>query len=183
MKRLFIAIKILPLDRFISMFNNVKLLLKNERITWVDMNNIHLTLKFLGDTDEQKVPQLLDIVREVSKDNVPFEICLSHLGVFGSKYDPKVIWCGLDKCNAMIKTYSELNDKLAVLGIYPDRQNFVPHLTLGRIRNIVDNDMLNKVTEKYKETFFQNCLVENISLYESILRLQGPLYINLSSEK
>ncbi len=179
MKRLFIAIKIQPEMALFSAVGKMKSALASSRITWVDLSIFHLTFKFLGETDERLVPQLVKIVEEVSAENCPFEVSLSGMGLFGSSYDPKVVWVGFEENKTIQNVYSQLNEKLKTLDIYADRQNFVPHLTLGRIKGQVDKRRLSELVSSNRETFFQKSSIQKVSLYESILRPNGPLYIEL----
>lgn len=178
-KRLFIAIKIDASEALIDIFSDIRAMLHSSRITWVDIHNLHLTFKFLGDTDSDLVPDLLHITNKISDKHTPFDITISNLGLFGSRYDPKVIWAGINKSDTLLSIYNELNLQLKSLNIYPDRQNFVPHLTIGRIKGQVDKDTLSDIITDYKSTFIQRSKIEKVSLYESILRPNGPLYIEL----
>lgn len=179
-KRLFIAIKIEASETLLDIFSDIKTSLRSSRITWVDINNLHLTFKFLGDTDTDIISDLLHITNDISDKHTPFDISISNLGLFGSHYDPKVIWAGIRKNDTLLNIHSELNAQLKSLNIYPDRQNFVPHLTIGRIKGQVDKDVLTDIISDYKDTFIQKSRIEKVSLYESILRPNGPLYIELT---
>ncbi|MDD2205655.1 MAG: RNA 2',3'-cyclic phosphodiesterase [Bacteroidales bacterium] len=180
MKRLFIAIKIKPEEPFIMMFNHIQKFLYNEKISWTDINNTHLTLKFLGDTDEKKIPQLKNIVDDINNSLNPFELILSSVKLFGSSYKPNIIWVEIEKNKYLDSIYSNLITKLKTLNINADRQNFVPHITLGRISKLKDKTLLNKIVNLYSDTFFQSSQVTEIILYESILQQHHPpIYIEL----
>jgi 2'-5' RNA ligase len=97
MKRLFAAIKIHPTARYISLFNEISSSLRHERIKWVEPENMHLTLKFFGETDENLIPAIKLATEESLKKSKPFSLNISNTGIFGSRYDPKVVWFGIEK--------------------------------------------------------------------------------------
>ena len=95
MKRLFAAIKIHPSPKYISTFNELTTSLKHERIKWVEPENMHLTLKFFGETEENKIADIqLALSNAVSKSRT-FTLKFSDTGIFGSRYDPRVVWFGI----------------------------------------------------------------------------------------
>ena len=97
MKRLFVAFKIHPSAHYISLFNEISSLLRHERINWVEPENTHLTIKFLGETDEAKIPAICQVLESAVAQSNPFTLKIANTGIFGSRYDPKVIWFGIEK--------------------------------------------------------------------------------------
>lgn len=98
MKRLFLAIPIKTADNdFIPLLEGLKRQLAHEkRINWVRPNNIHLTLKFIGDTPNDDIPKIIDGVGEMLKKHKNFTIDFNHTGIFGSRYAPRVLWLGMN---------------------------------------------------------------------------------------
>lgn len=180
MKRLFIAIKINPEENLINIYKKLQRLLVYDSIRWCSYENLHLTLKFLGNTPTEKIPQIVDIVNEVNNSTEKHNIIMKGLGVFGSRYNPKVIWCGIEKNDQIIKAHKLLTENLKEVGIYPDNQNFVPHLTLARINNIRDKIAFTNFISSYKDVEIQNTLASDIYLYESKLQYKAPpIYIKI----
>ncbi len=181
MKRLFAAIKIHPSPEFIRVLNQLGSDLRHERIKWVEPGNIHLTLKFLGETDEKQIPAIREALQNAASGCPAFSLKINRTGIFGSRYDPKVVWFGIDpepKMNLLAEnTFRELQR----IGWEPDRQNFVPHLTIGRIRELRDKPLFQQLVEKYRDARIQEETVKEVILFESILRKEGPLYVNLAS--
>jgi len=175
-KRLFVAIKIEPDNTFIALYNKLKNLWIEQNINWVPLNNIHLTLHFFGDTNEILIPliseQLKDSVHNVST----FEINISNFGVFGSSYKPRVIWMNINP-NENIKVLSQnISSNLSKIGYIADRQNFVPHLTIGRIKSINDKQLFQKQLDEVKDKFIQQTLLHKMYLFESIMGSKGAIY-------
>ena len=176
MKRLFIAIKLIPDDNLLKIYYSLKHATRNDKINWVDPNNFHLTLKFIGSTPEDKIDLICEVIHKTVASHRKFKFDIDKTGVFGSKYKPKVIWFGVNKQEQLMSLGVELINNLDIAGFSKDRQNFVPHFTIGRIRGKLDKQLLNMEIEKVKELFMQKVLVNEIILYESILTSKSPLY-------
>jgi RNA 2',3'-cyclic 3'-phosphodiesterase len=176
MKRLFAAIKIHPSVTFISLLYQFKQALRNENIKWVEPQNIHITLKFFGETEDFKIKGIIDQLTDVASRHEPFDFSIKGTGIFGSSYNPRVIWFGISERDELINLSNDVLNSMAKIGWERDRQNFVPHLTAGRIKHISDKVKLNEVIEKYKNIEIQEVKTNAFYLYESILRTQGPIY-------
>jgi 2'-5' RNA ligase len=103
MKRLFVAIKIHPSDEFLKTCNSLKSGLRFAQITWVKPESIHITLKFFGETMENRIPDISKVLKEVALKHQPFVSEIVNVGIFGSSYSPKVIWFGIDKSEPLKK--------------------------------------------------------------------------------
>jgi len=179
--RLFVAIKIDPEEQFLNTYGFLKQALDFNIIKWVEPGNIHLTLKFIGDTLPDEVPQIVEALSGACEGIEPFSLEIANTGIFGSNYNPKVIWFGI-KPNPMIQNLAQnVSSKLETVGILGDRQNFVPHLTIGRIREIKDKKYFQQLMGRFGEVEIQRQPVSGFSLYESILKREGPLYNELQT--
>jgi 2'-5' RNA ligase len=179
MKRLFIAIKIVPDSNLLKVYNDLKKKCYHSRVKWVDENLFHITLKFFGEIPENEIETITDIMEQTASGFGAFEFDIKGLGVFGSSYRPRVIWFGLHN-NEGLKSFGNLLlDELDKAGFPRDRQNFVPHLTVGRIKFIKDKNLLREIVHHHKESFFQHVLADKIILYESVLKKDGPQYFPL----
>jgi 2'-5' RNA ligase len=183
MKRLFAAIKIHPSASYISLFNEISLSLRHERIKWVEPENTHLTLKFFGETDEKKIPGIKQAIEVAVESSHPFSLKIANTGIFGSRYDPKVIWFGIEKQNELESLAKNIFAELEKCGYEAYRQNFVPHLTIGRIKELKDKQLFQQILGKFNTVEIQEEKVTEIILYESILRREGPLYVEVFSAK
>lgn len=179
MKRLFAAIKIHPSTHYVKLQSSISSALSHERIKWVEPENMHLTLKFLGETDDRKIPDIINALNEASSKSKFFLLHIENLGVFGSRYDPKVLWFGIRKNDDLFSLWDNTLSEFEKIAMGADRQNFVPHLTIGRIKEISDKQLFQKIILPFKEVYIQEQAVSEIVLYESILRREGPEYIKL----
>jgi len=142
----------------------------------VKPENIHITLKFFGETEEDRIEQIESRLHKSSSNHQPFNLSLQDVGIFGSHYKPRVIWFGIDKNEALDNLASDVIDKMHNIGFLRDRQNFVPHLTIGRIKLIDDKNRFSEVIMKYELIDVQQVQVESIYLFESVLSSSGPTY-------
>lgn len=181
MKRLFIAIKLVPDFNLLKIYYSLRRATKYDKIRWVDPENFHLTLKFLGNTPEDKIDLISEVISSTVESYGKFDFDLKNTGIFGSSYKPRVIWFGIHDAEQIKSLGMELIKKLDVAGFSKDRQNFVTHLTIGRITRIVDKQIFNREIEKVREVFLQHIIVDKVILYESILSSKGPTYKVISS--
>jgi len=175
-KRLFAAIKIYPDAQFTDTYTHLKQALDHNIIKWVDIQNIHITLKFIGETVPDEVPVIQSALAKAIEGIEPFELQLANTGIFGSRYNPKVIWFGISHNQMLLDLVKNVASNLEEAGIYGDRQNFVPHLTIGRIREIRDKNHFQQLIECFRDITLQKQSVEGFELYESILQREGPIY-------
>jgi len=176
MKRLFAAVKIQPSNEFLKTYNSLKSGLRFARITWVKPESIHVTLKFFGETEEKRIPEISRVLKEVALKHQPFVSEIVNVGIFGSSYSPKVIWFGIDKSEPLKKLGLDVLQSVEKIGWEPDRQNFVPHLTIGRIKFVLDKHLFQSVVDEHKKTWMQEVQVREFHLFESILLREGPIY-------
>ena len=175
-KRLFTAIKIKPSDDFVTLYNNLRIKLKHERIKWVPTGNIHITLKFFGETHEDRIPDISKALRSAAEKHPPFQFELKNVGLFGSTYKPRVIWFGIENSEALKNLAVSVINDLEKAGWERDRQNFVPHLTVARIKSVQDRHLFQHTIDQFKFSTIQTENVKEFYLYESILRKEGPIY-------
>jgi len=176
MKRLFIAIKFIPDPNLLKIYYSLRRATKDDKIRWVEPDKFHLTLKFLGNTPEDKIDLISDVISSTVESFGKFKFRLISTGIFGSSYQPRVIWFGTDNNEELKRLGLVLLDKLDLVGFSKGRQNYVPHLTIGRITKIMDKRMFNNEIEKVRDAFLQFIPVDNVILYESILSPRGPAY-------
>lgn len=179
MKRLFAALKIHPDVEFLEKFRELKHELRHEQIKWVEDHNIHVTLKFFGETEERKIPGIGSVLRKRATTTPSIDLNLSGLGIFGSSYAPKVIWVGIEPYAELSVLMKNIHGDLKTIGFDPDRQNLVPHLTLGRIKFLRDKIIFNRAIDQHKTISSSLIHIGELILFESILRREGPEYIVL----
>lgn len=179
MKRLFLAIPIKTNNNgFIPLIEGLKLRLSHEqRINWVKPQNIHLTLKFIGDTHPDEIPQIIENIDIMVKRHKCFTMNFNSTGIFGSRYAPRVLWLGMQ--NTPQELYDLEEDTLSTfdkLGFIRDRQNFVPHITLCRIKDLCEKQYFQKIVAGIEQKPYIEQNVNEIILFQSILRPEGAIY-------
>ena len=175
-KRLFCAVKIPALEAIEEGIADFREVLSGERIKWVHPENLHLTLKFFGDTPETKEPEIINALTEAVEKSDPFSVIIQGCGTFGKPGMPRVIWLGFDEAGPLENLYHEVNKQLEPLGYKPDKPTFIPHLTIGRIKQIRHTEPLDDMIEEYRDFRFGKVTMESLILFESILKPQGPIY-------
>lgn len=175
-KRTFIAIKIEPEKVLTDLFKNLKSNLKDEKIKWVEENNLHLTLRFLGETSQIQFQQVDLVLRKLASDYKPFCFNLQGTGFFGRKTQPKVLFISVLNTEILSQFADNLVKSISDFGFQNDEKPFAPHLTLGRIKQIQNTGQFLNLVQQYKNVLFQQVLVNEIIFYESILLPTGPIY-------
>jgi RNA 2',3'-cyclic 3'-phosphodiesterase len=183
MKRLFAAIKVNPEEQLLRTFADLKKRLSDEKITWVNEQKIHITMKFFGDTKEEQIPIIETVCNEIVTAHRRFGLHLENVGIFGSSYNPRVIWFGIRENKTIAQLANELLDTLQENGFPRDNQHFRPHLTIGRIKHIQNKRYFQQVLDQFKNCYLQRVPVDQMELIESKLTPHGPVYTTINSFK
>jgi 2'-5' RNA ligase len=175
MIRAFIAIKIIPSEEFIHSFQVLKNQLANEKINWVDIDNLHLTLKFLGNVS---VETILIIKSELKKiGSIPcFHFQIDGIHLFKDIHTPRVIYSEVKAGHELYDLAEEVDNCLFKLQLFPGEKKFIPHLTLGRIKSLNGKDNLELVLHDFRKVYFQKVECREFILFESKLNSSGPIY-------
>jgi len=176
MKRLFVAVKLTPDENFLKTYVALRHALQLEKISWVQPENFHLTLKFLGKTPEEKLPAIRTALQQATEQTEAFSMKMTGTGIFGSSYKPRVIWFGVDNDTAIYQLGETVLNNLDKADFPRDRQNFVPHLTIGRINKIEHKKMFQEAIAAHRYDFLQEFPVDKIILYESLMKHTGVVY-------
>ncbi len=183
MKRVFLAIRFNENIFLRQYINDIRSNLMAEKIKWIEAENLHLTLKFFGPTEKKQLEKIKITLDKRLKTQEKMQISFHKLGVFGSKYQPRILWMGMENTNELIKLQKQISIALEDIGIIADRQNFVPHLTIGRIKQLQSKKYFQSVVERFKKFNCEPIIIDRIYLYESILRKEGPEYRVLKEYK
>jgi 2'-5' RNA ligase len=157
-------------------------------VKWVSPNNLHLTLKFLGDVPADDMTRVIAALGQaVAGDTaVPaagaFEFELAGLGAFPSMSNPRVIWVGIDRGrDALASLASRVEAALGPLGFPAEGRGFSPHLTLGRCRSPRNQAELKAAMAALRDYGGPRVRVERVTLFSSDLRPAGPVYTPLAA--
>ena len=178
--RSFIAIE-LP-AAVISLLDNVQQELKVLRLKarWVRPQNIHLTLKFLGNIVSGEIEKIGRAMVDAAGDSAPFTLTIGGIGFFPDIKRPRVIWVGLDGAKpALFKLQRNLADRLAIAGFPKEKRSFKAHLTLGRIRQAVNPNIVDQAIQGYSDLGDLKFTANRIILFKSDLKPTGAVYSHL----
>lgn len=155
-------------------------------IKWVEKNNIHLTLKFLGEIDEKKREKVEAALDEAVKSVRPFEISLKDIGAFPKIEFLRVIWAGLDKgAKESAEAAAKIDEALSKIGFDKETRPFAAHLTIGRVRSPKNKDALKEKIDSLSKQFTANSsqYINSINLFQSTLTPTGSIYTKLHESK
>ncbi len=178
--RCFIAIEIPETIRR-SIDDSIAVLKKSgAEVKWVACENIHLTLQFLGETEEALIPKIKEALDKILSPCLPFYIRISNVGCFPDGRRPRVIWVGVEESQPLIKLYKDIADAMEGLGYKKEERNFTPHVTIGRVKSTRNMPELSRRLEEVRSIRFSDFEVRNITLMKSELKPSGAKYYSLA---
>ncbi|MEK6969852.1 MAG: RNA 2',3'-cyclic phosphodiesterase [Nanoarchaeota archaeon] len=172
-KRLFVAV---PVSKEVQ--ERIKAIyqpLKNTGadLKFVPLENLHFTVKFLGDVEESKITELVEKIKTFVSNRNRFSVDLKGVGAFLNNNSIKVIWVGADNPN-LISLIKDLDKELDCLK--KNEQEEIPHLTIARVKSEKNKEKLADFIKKFATENFGSIVVEKLILYESKLTREGPNY-------
>lgn len=182
MIRAFIAIKITAEIKEKLRGIQEKLKPAEAHVSWVNPENIHLTLQFLGNIEEKRVPRIVSQLQESVKTVSPFQLQIGYAGAFPNLRYPRVIWVGItDDEDGSLKTLQEdISSRLAKMGFTQEGGRFKPHLTLGRVRSQKNRSNLLRAIEAIINIWVGEVRVNAIYLIQSELKPTGAEYTDIA---
>ena len=147
--------------------------------------NLHLTLQFLGDTDEKRVPELKKIIDALPAPDSAQAIHFTVPGCFPNRAEPRVLWLGMEENDYLQKVQRGLTNALADAGFNVDRKRFKAHLTLGRVRQGASfpADGLARLERTAAAVTVPDSPINRLTLFESRLQPGGSVYTALYERK
>jgi 2'-5' RNA ligase len=154
-------------------------------VKWVDPNNIHLTLKFLGNVAAGRIDEIGQAMTNAVRGTSPLSLEVKELGVFPNPRRVQVVWVGLGgEVEKLAALQQRIESGLEKLGFAPENRRFTPHLTLARLRDRATPQEREKLGQLIAETEFdatQSFTADSVKLIKSQLTPEGPIYTCLSS--
>lgn len=148
-------------------------------IKWVPSDNLHLTLKFLGDVDNVQVPEVCQVLRDCCRGIAPFPVHFRGAGAFPNASRPRVLWAGVvEGGQSLAELVGRMEQRFADLGFKPEPRDYQPHLTLGRTRG-GSRRAGPEVTQRIEQNADYEVgamVATEVCLYASFLDKQGPTY-------
>lgn len=142
-------------------------------IRWVPAENYHVTLVFLGRTDESKLPDIETLMKQAAEEAAPFQLKISDVRAFPDEFSSRVLWFGVQNSKALRALQENLTLKLRDHNYPLEGRDYWPHLTIARLRNPhKTKDMTSPFTRKK----IGKVSVQEIVLYESVGSAPFPVY-------
>lgn len=142
----------------------------------VEPENIHITIKFLGDTDEKYIDAIEMSIKKSIEDITPFPVTLKGTGVFPNEKYIKILWVGITDTSRIETIAHSIDTSLVPLGFKKEKRGFSAHLTVGRVKTARNKDQLLSVVEQFNKEEFTTQEVRSIVLKKSELTPKGPIY-------
>lgn len=145
---------------------------------WVDRENLHLTLRFVGEVDDHRAR---DLDAELSRIRTPaFDMALAGVDFFGTERKPVSLWAGVDAPPALTRLRDKVDRAAVAAGFQPDGRKFKPHVTLARLKQ-APRERLGRWLGDHGLFRTEPFRVDGFSLYRSDLTDNGPIYDELAS--
>ena len=152
------------------------------KLKMVEPQNIHLTLKFLGEINGEMVGKIKGYMEEVVADIQPFVAKLQGTGVFPGRSNIRVIWIGFADDGQTEKMARHIDEKLSILGFKRDK-SYKPHVTIARMKSGEKRDKVLEIIDEYKDVIFGEIECREIKLKKSTLTPKGPIYEDIEVVK
>lgn len=155
-----------------------------DNLRWTRPEGIHLTLKFLGETPEERVPEIIEAVARGVGGHRRQTLSLGKLGTFGGRSSPRVLWVDLTgDIDALAALQASIDRELAALGFEKEDRRFRPHLTLARVRPETARDVAAALADTMENVRSPRgeLRADEVSLMQSTLGRGGAIYTRLSS--
>ena len=149
------------------------------KIKYVELANLHLTLKFFGDIDTNGLKLLENAIANVVSDFEPFKINIAGCGAFPNNNHIKVIWVGIEDDTVLKDLHDRLDKEFASIGFDKDKK-FSTHLTIGRMKSAKNKNKVKSTIEEFSDVEIGEMEVSQISLKKSTLTPRGPIYEDIS---
>lgn len=175
--RTFIAVDIAPeiVTRLLAVQQHLRQ--AEAAVSWVRPEGMHLTLKFLGNVDEARMPAIADALAAIARQHRPFSLRVAGTGAFPTLARPRVVWAGVAAGGDELRALAEsIETALAALGFPRETRPFRPHLTLGRVKVPPADRRLADGVAAHRDEDFGEMPVTALTLYRSDLSPQGARY-------
>ena len=152
-------------------------------VRWTKPENLHLTLKFLGEIELARIQIIENIFDKIADEIEPFHLNLEGIGAFPNWGHPLIVWIGIEKSEPLYLLAKEIEKSMAVLGCQREIKPFSPHLTIGRIKENISSEDIQKFKKgcPINTNIVDQIMVTKIHLYKSDLHSFGPVYSLLHS--
>lgn len=156
----------------------------SRNIKWVKLQGMHLTLKFLGETPQEKVTEVQSVLEAASSEHPPFKLVLKGTGTFPPEARiPRVLWIGIEENPALKTIQARIENDLHKIRFPREQRQFHPHLTLGRVKSPGNLGPVIHTLGQNRNAEFGRMNVDKITLFQSTLKPTGAEYTILSEHR
>jgi 2'-5' RNA ligase len=154
-------------------------------VKWVEVENLHVTLLFLGEVEDRSVPAICQAVADVCKEYASFPMAVESAGCFPNPRRPRTLWVGIGEgVQELCRLHDALEPPLLDLGCYRrEERKYTPHITIGRVKTERPGDKLEPALAKNAAWRAGETTVREVLVMSSELTRDGPLYTVLSRAK
>lgn len=149
-------------------------------VRWVKPDNIHLTLKFLGNIKEEIAGKISGIIEAICSHYDSFDLTIKGLSVFPNRKSPRVLWVGIEGNNILATLQKEVDEGMSSIGFENEKREFTAHFTLGRFRSSRGKEALLDTINQRKNDNFGSITVRSLSLMKSDLSPTEAKYSKIS---
>lgn len=174
MFRGFIAIEIEVRNALKEILKKLKEI--NADLKVVREENTHLTLKFLGDTNEQLIDKIENTIKNSVNGITPFNVKLNKIGVFPNKRNIRVVWVGMENAENLVKIAEKLENDLQEFGFEKEKRKFSPHITIARVRSARNIENLQRFLIENENWQGYEVNIKEVKLKKSVLKKEGAEY-------
>ncbi len=175
--RTFIAVELEPALRSPLVKLLKQVFPASPEVRWCTQDQLHITLKFLGEVSDPQFGSVCEAVTAVSAQVEPFSVRIKGLGCFPDPRRPRVLWCGVEDLSDGCRRWVELADPLLTkLGFQPENRVFTPHITLGRARSPAGGRVFQSVLQSAPPPETEAMRVREVVVFESRLLPSGAQY-------
>ena len=178
MLRTFIAVRI-PQNQELTRLHR-RLSSLGDSFRPVALDRLHVTLKFLGETEKRRVSEISEVIQNVAGRHLSHSISLRGLGAFPGPHRPSVFWVGIQEGQTLRALAAALEAELSPLGFVPESRPFQPHLTMLRVK-VRPPEVLFSLLDECAETDFGTANIQSLEFFQSELQQEGPRYTLLST--
>lgn len=182
--RTFIAVEVNKAirERLVSL--QEKLGATGTEVKWVEPENMHLTLLFLGEVDDREIPKVCRIVSDIAAQHPSFSLRVESVGCFPTPRRPRILWVGVGEGGeSLIAVHDQLEIPLQELGYRREERRYKPHVTLGRVQSEGPTDALAAEIARRSTWKAGETAVTQVLVMGSELKPSGPVYTVLSRAK
>lgn len=151
-------------------------------VKYVETENLHCTLKFFGEIDDDKLNEIVEVIENKIKDHEPFKINIKKSGVFPNERYIRVLWIGMEGAEPFTNIQKDLDEDFVKLGFKRER-SYKPHLTIGRVKGAKNKIELLSKLKVFGDVEIGEMDIDKIVLKKSQLTPKGPIYTTLKEFK